>query len=334
MGRELIPSGLIYLADNIAAKQNILGASEEQSARWAKDLNLPRSSETVFFAGCGYQFSSQLQALVSLLRQMDSSAIGTEMPMRLARFQKKLGLDLSGIYSKVLAKSFDNSAQPLESAIKVLRSVGIEPGYLAEDEPCCGALLYHAGLHQEFARNARQAYQKLKSVGVKRVISMVPYCTHALIKLFPLYVEDYDLEVRHFLEIIAKDIASHELRFPRKAKVTYHDPCQLVRYLSLVEEPRRILKSIKDIELVETDWTKGKWATCCGGGGGLEAVFPELSKILAVNRASELLETGAEIIVTHCPGCVMQLKEGLKELKADKVEVLDLSQVIAMAIEK
>jgi Fe-S oxidoreductase len=57
-----------------------------------------------------------------------------------------------------------------------------------------------------------------------------------------------------------------------------------------------------------------------------------MSQILAVNRARELMETGAEMIVTHCPGCVMQLKTGLKELKADKVEVLDLAQVVARAM--
>jgi len=100
-----------------------------------------------------------------------------------------------------------------------------------------------------------------------------------------------------------------------------------------VEEPRQILRAIKGVEFVEPEWTKGEWATCCGGGGGFEAVFPELSQILAVNRARELLETGAEIIVTHCPGCIMQLKSGLKELKADGVEVLDLAQVVAMSME-
>jgi Fe-S oxidoreductase len=92
------------------------------------------------------------------------------------------------------------------------------------------------------------------------------------------------------------------------------------------------LKAIKDIELIEADWTRGEWATCCGGGGGFEAVFPELSQILAVNRAKELVDTGAEIIVTHCPGCIMQLKTGLKELKVNNVEVLDLAQVVAMAM--
>lgn len=334
MSRQLIPPGLIYLADNIISKQNILGVSKEQSAKWAKDLNLPKKAETIFFAGCGYQFSRQLEMLMSLIRRTDKSPIGAELAIRFASFQKKLGLNLPGIYSKVLEITGDTEVPPLKAAIKVLQNFGLQPGYLAEDEPCCGAPLYHAGLHKEFAQNARQAYQKLKSFGVRRVISIVPSCTHALLTLFPTCVEGYDLEVKHFLEVVAENISSRELRFPRQVKVTYHDPCQLARYLGLIDEPRQILRSIEGIELVETEWTKGEWATCCGGGGGFEAVFPELSQILAVNRVSELLETRAEIIVTHCPGCVMQLKDGLKELKADGVEVLDLSQIIAMAMER
>ena len=103
--------------------------------------------------------------------------------------------------------------------------------------------------------------------------------------------------------------------------------------MGLIEEPRQILRAIKGIKLIETDWTNREWATCCGGGGGFEVVFPELSQILAVNRARELVETGAKIIVTHCPGCIMQLEDGLKELKIDDVEVLDLAQVVAMAME-
>jgi Fe-S oxidoreductase len=149
----------------------------------------------------------------------------------------------------------------------------------------------------------------------------------------PSYLDGYDIEVKHFVEVVLEGISSRELRFPREVKVTYHDPCQLGRYLGLIEEPRQILKAIKGIDLVETDWTTGEWATCCGGGGGFEAVFPELSEILAVNRTKELVETGAEIIVTHCPGCIMQLKGGLKELKIDGVEVLDLAQIVAMAME-
>jgi hypothetical protein len=334
MGNELIPPGLTLIADNIASKQNILGVSKAQGARWAKDLDLPKRAETIFFAGCGYQFNSQLEALSGMIRQMDKSAIGSELPMRMAGFQSKLGINLTGLLGKMAAKGPEAEIQPLDAAIKVLRGLGIEPGYLAEEEPCCGAPLYHAGLHKEFGENANKSYQKMKSFGVKQIIGIVPYCTHALLNQFPKYVQGYDIKVKHFLQIVDENISSHELHFPDKVKVTYHDPCQLGRYLRLIEEPRRILKAIKGIELVEPAWTKKEFATCCGGGGGFEVVFPELSETLAINRCSELLETGADIIVTNCPGCIMQLKNALKQLKADKVKVLDLTQLLAMSMEK
>ena len=332
-GKRLIPPGLVYLADNIISKHNILGASKGSGAKWAEGLNLPTKGKTIFFAGCGYQYTSELESLMSLIRKMDKSAIGAELPMSLAGFQKKLGVDAAGIYRKVMARGRGSDAQPLRDAVKVLRNLGVEFGYLADDEPCCGGLLYYIGLQSEFAKNAQEMYKKLKSLGVKRIISIVPSCTYTLRNLIPNSVAGYDLEVKHFSEVVLEGIQSRELRFPREVKVAYHDPCQLARYLGLIEEPRQILRAIKGIELVETDWTNREWATCCGGGGGFEAVFPELSQILAVNRTEELIETGAEIIVTHCPGCIMQLKEGLKELKIDGVEVLDLAQIVAMAME-
>ena len=331
--KGLIPPGLAYMADNITSKHNILGASKGAGAKWAKDLNLPKEAETIFFAGCGYQYSGELESLMSLVRKMDKSAIGSELPMGIAGLQKKLGIDLVGVYRKVSAKGGDSEGEPLKDAVKVLSKLGVKFGYLADDEPCCGGLLHYIGLQDEFAQNARRVYDQLKSHGVKRIIGIVPSCTYTLRNLMPKYIEKYDLEVKHFAEVALEGIRSGELRFPREVKVTYHDPCQLGRYLGLIEQPRQILKAIKGIELVEPQWTSGEWATCCGGGGGFEAVFPELSEILAVNRAKELVDTGAQIIVTNCPGCIMQLKDGLKQLKIDNVEVLDLAQVVAMAME-
>jgi len=331
--RKLIPPGLTYLADNITAKDNILGAAKATGAKWAKGLGLPKEMETIFFAGCGYQYTGELESLMSLIRKVDKSAIDTELTMSLASFQKKLGIDAAGIYRKVMGRGSDADAQPLRDAVKVLDGLGMKFGYLAEDEPCCGGLLYFIGLHQEFAKHAQKVHGRLKVSGVKRIISIVPSCTYTLRRLMANCVNGYDLEVRHFCEVVAENLNSLKLRFPREVKVTYHDPCQLVRYLGLVEEPRQILRAVRGIELVEPERTNKEWATCCGGGGGFEAVFPELSQILAVNRARELMETGGEIIVTHCPGCIMQLKTGLKEIKASGVEVLDLAQVVAMAME-
>jgi Fe-S oxidoreductase len=330
--KGLIPPGLAYIADNFTSKGNILGASKGSGAKWAKDLGLPKRSETVFFAGCGYQYSAELEALSSLIRGMDKSRIGAESSMGIATFGKKLGVDLGGVYRRVAARGSSSDAQPLMDAVKVLGKLGVQFGYLADDEPCCAGLLHYVGLEKEFSENAQRLYGKLKSLGVKRIIGIVPSCTYTLRNLIPHSVPGYDIEVKHFSEVVREKINSIELRFPREVKVVYHDPCQLGRYLGLTEEPRQILRAIKGIELVETEWTHGEWATCCGGGGGFEAVFPELSQILAANRTRELLETGAKIIVTNCPGCILQLRAGLKELKAEDVEVLDLAQVIAMAM--
>ncbi len=329
--KELIPPGLAYIADNIISRQNILGVSPERGAGWAKGLALAERAETIFFAGCGYQYAGELEILMSLVRRMDRSAIGAELPLRLAGWSGKLGVNLAGVYRRAAARSRGADA-PLRDAVRVLRHLGIELGYLGAVEPCCGALLYFTGLRREFARNAQQAYERFKSFGVRRIIGIVPACTYALRDLFPRYVDGYDLEVRHFVEVVAENISSLRLSLPGEVKVTYHDPCQLGRFLGLIDEPRQILGAIRGIKLVEAGGTSGEWATCCGGGGGFEVVFPELSQILAANRARELAETGAKIIVTQCPGCILQLKEGLKEARAGDIEVLDLAQIVARAM--
>jgi len=330
--KGLIPPGLAYLADNITAKQNVMGETKGAGAKWAKDLKLPKEAETVFFAGCGYQYTKKLESLMSLIRGLDKSVVGAELPMAMAGLQKKIGLDLGGVYGKVMGRGGDAEAQPLIDAVNVLKGLGVQFGYLGEDEPCCGGLLYYVGLQKDFAQRAQEVYKKLKSHGVKRIIGVVPSCTYTLRTLVGPHVNGYDIEVKHFVEVVSEKMDSVPMRFPREVKVTYHDPCQMSRYLGLANEPRKVLKGIKGIELVDAAWTAGEWSTCCGGGGGFEAVFPELSHVLAVNRAKELAETGAEIIVTSCPGCIMQLKGGLKELKNDKVEVLDLAQIVAAAM--
>jgi Fe-S oxidoreductase len=332
--KDLIPPGLNYLADNIRQKGNILGASKAEGARWAKGLELSKTKETLFFAGCGYQYGSKLESLMGLIRKMDKSAVGSDMVMGLAGLQKKLGVDATGALLKFMGKGGEDEAAPLKDAVKILRKLGIDPGYLAEEEPCCGGILHYMGLKQEFANHARQVKGTLEAKGAKEIIGIVPSCTYALRKLMPDANPGYELKVRHFSEVVAENIGALKLRFPRNVKVTYHDPCQLVRYMGLVDQPRKILSAIQNLELVETKWTHGEYATCCGGGGGFEAVFPELSEILAVNRVKELLETGAQIIATQCPGCIMQLETGLKVLKVRGVEVLDLAQIVAMSMEE
>ncbi|NLE08239.1 MAG: (Fe-S)-binding protein [Dehalococcoidales bacterium] len=331
--KKLLPPGLAYLANNIKKNDNIVGAGKKEGAAWAKDITFSKNSGTVFFAGCGYQYSSGLETLMSLIKTIDKSPVNTEMMMNLANLQRNMGLDLGGVYRKVMTRGGEADALPLISAVKVLQKLGIEFGYLGEDEPCCGGLLYYIGMQNEFTEHSKEIYKRFKEKGVNEIIGIVPSCTFTLKNLMPGKVGEKDITVKHFSEVVSENLSSLKLRLPEKVKVTYHDPCQLARSMKLIDEPRRIMKSIENLELVEPAWTKGEFATCCGGGGGFEAVFPELSHTLAVNRTKELMALEPDIIVTHCPGCIMQLESGLKDLKIKDVKVLDLAQVVGMALE-
>jgi Fe-S oxidoreductase len=329
-----IPPGLTYIADNINSKDNILGLPAIDKAKWATGIHFKHGSPTVFFAGCGYQYSAMLEPLVKLVRSADRMSVNPDLPVVLAGIPKKLGVDAARIFTAAMTRKESSDADVLKDAVTVLKAAGIELAYLGKEEPCCGAPLYHTGLQREFSEAAHHAYKKLKSQGVKQVISIVPSCTHALRNLSAKFVDGHDIEVRHFIEVVDENIGKLKLKYPHKVKVTYHDPCQLGRYMGLLEQPRRVLRAIGNVELVEPQWTAGEWSTCCGGGGGFEVVFPDMSLTLATNRVNELAATGAEIIATHCPGCLMQLKSGLKALKNDKIEVLDLATLIARSLQE
>ncbi len=245
-----------------------------------------------------------------------------------------MGVDVAGLYTKFMSRDEGSDGPVLHDAVTVLHALGLEIGYLGAHEPCCGAPLYHMGLRNEFNTNAQKAYEKLKAGGVRKIISIVPSCTHALRDLFPKAVNGFDIEVEHFVEVVAEKIGGKKFKYPRKVKVVYHDPCQLGRYMGLLAQPRHVLRSIENIELIEPQWTSGEWSTCCGGGGGFEVVFPDISQTLAVGRVTELAETGADIIATHCPGCLMQLKSGIKQLKKTDIEVVDLATLVARSLPK
>ena len=329
---KLVPAGLAYIADNINGKDNILGLPRSAKSGWADGLDFSGDNTTIFFAGCGYQYSSMLEPLVTLVRTADRMSIDPALPVVLAGMPKKLGVDVAGIYTKVMSRDSGNDTEVLRDAVSVLKSLGIDFGYLGSDEPCCGAPLYHMGLQKEFAANAAKAYAKLKASGVKKIIGIIPSCTHALRSLFTTCIPGYDIEVRHFIEVVAEKIRHGQFKYPQKVKIAYHDPCQLGRYMGILDQPRQVLKALENVELAEPEWTAGEWSTCCGGGGGFEVVFPDMSQTLAMGRVNELAETGADIITTQCPGCLMQLKSGLKELKKANIEVMDLASLLARSI--
>ncbi len=127
------------------------------------------------------------------------------------------------------------------------------------------------------------------------------------------------------LEFVAERI--HLLPFPKngskeKIRVTYHDPCHLVRAQGVSQAPRKILMALPGVEFVELKDAN----ICCGGGGSFQFDFPQISKGITENKLKNIRETGASILVTGCPGCRMTIGGNLTE--KDQIQVLHPLQLV------
>ncbi len=331
--KEVVPIPHIYIRGNILEKGNMLGVAGDKAA-WAKDLNLPRNAEFTFFAGCGYQFMRYVEGMMKAAASMEKIGLGMERSIGISKVFGKIGINLPSITAKVTAAGKEDTYTIiLVSAARILQKLGVDIGYMYEDEPCCGSPLYYSGFLDDYIENANKNFEVFKSLGIQRLIGLIPACTASLRDYYPKYVEGYDLEVYHFIEVVAQRLKETNIKPKLKEKLTiaYHDPCQLSRYLEIVDAPREVMASIKGLELREPDPEQCKqWSTCCGGGG-LEAGSPELCERLGLRRVEELLNTGANVIVSHCPACVMQLKRSTEKMKAD-VNVMDLVEILDEAL--
>ncbi len=120
-------------------------------------------------------------------------------------------------------------------------------------------------------------------------------------------------DITEFLVDVAKlpPTAYHTAPEFKGKTVTWHEPCHLGRYLGVKEQPRKILKALKDIKFVEMPDAD----RCCGMAGTFSIYFYDLSQKIAAKKADAIASTGADIVVTDCPGCQIQLIDTLKRLK-------------------
>lgn len=109
------------------------------------------------------------------------------------------------------------------------------------------------------------------------------------------------------------------------AKVTYHDPCHLVRGLQITKEPRKLLSDMGN-ELVEMEDS----ASCCGFGGSFSLFYYQLSARVNDAKIQKIKATGADYVVTSCPGCVMHIRDGLYRAHSGQ-KVLHIAELVAKA---
>ena len=218
----------------------------------------------------------------------------------------------------------------LVKMVQILQTAGMDLNHFGEEE-CCGAVLHTTGYWDEFQQNSTAFITLLEQKGIQEIITPCPSCYKTFRQTYSEFFPDFNLRVRHVVEVILELIENKQLEFTKaiEKRVTWHDPCHLGRFMGLFEEPRKIIKSIPGIELVEMEHNRYE-AKCCGGGGGLLVEYADTAIDIATNRIKEAEETQAEYLVTMCPTCREVLARAAR-YNDSSIQIIDLIELIEMA---
>ncbi|MFC2033169.1 (Fe-S)-binding protein [Chloroflexota bacterium] len=200
--------------------------------------------------------------------------------------------------------------------IDLLNKNGVEV-IMPKEQGCCGAPVYLAAGDLDTGRKMADANIKaFADLDVDYIICNCATCLSAM-KDYVKHLADTPerkeayakfadklIDITVFLVNVLKLPASAYKAAPDAVgkKVTWHDPCHFHRYLDIKEEPRQLLRSIPDIEFVEM--TRPDW--CCGMAGSFSMKYYDTSKKIADKKIETIKDTGADILVTGCPGCMIQ----------------------------
>jgi len=234
------------------------------------------------------------------------------------------------------AGSFDDKNKKVTQAMaKLLRRAGIDVSILGPSEMCTGDSARRSGNEYLFQMLAMPNIEMLNGMGVQKIITQCPHCFNTLLNEYPQLGGHY--EVVHHTQLLEQLIADGRLDMSQASldeRITYHDSCYLGRHNDVYMAPRKVVGSIKGIEVVEMprNGTKGM---CCGAGGARMWMEESIGTKVNDERAREALSTGATRIATACPFCYIMMDDGAKAAGADEdtVKVADLAIHVLDAIE-
>ncbi len=234
------------------------------------------------------------------------------------------------------AGAFDDRYKKVSrSFIKLLNHLNIDYAVLGTEESSSGDVARRAGNEMLFQMQAMMNIEVLQGYGVKKIITCDPHAFNTFKNEYPDLGGDFEL--LHHSQFLKSLIESGVLKMDsgkfNGKKITYHDPCYLGRANGEYQAPRDVLNNLGGT-LVEMKRNKS-FALCCGAGGG--QMFKEAEKgdkEIFIERTEDALQTGAEIIVSACPYCMVMLTDGLKySCKEEDVKNYDLAELVAEALE-
>ncbi len=213
--------------------------------------------------------------------------------------------------------------------VEIFQTAEVNFTLLGEDEWCCGFPLIGAGLKDLFQEFVEHNIKAVMERGAKQVVFTCPSCYEMWKEHYPY--KEYGIEIFHSTQYLLEMIQSKNLTLSNLPfKVTYHDPCDLGRGTRTFDTPREVIRSIPGVEFIELPNNREN-CNCCGGGGNLEMIDADLSTNIAKGKIDEILETGAQAVITACQQCVRTMMTYAKRNKV-ALEVMDITQLVRRAI--
>jgi len=198
---------------------------------------------------------------------------------------------------------------------RVLARNGVEV-HVIRPQTCCGALHAHAGERERARELARRNVAAFAGEEVDAIIVNAAGCGAAMKEYGWLLKDDtawatraaeFASRVRDATEFLG-DLGLRAVPSPMRVRAAYDDPCHLLHGQRVREQPRALLAAIPGLEMVpleEADW-------CCGSAGTYNVTQPELARTLLERKVANIEKTGADVVVTANPGCLMQIQSGLR----------------------
>lgn len=229
--------------------------------------------------------------------------------------------------------SYDRRAQKIARAlVHLLQSARVPFGYLYEVEPCCGEAVLSVGHKPYFQEIAQKTLQLFLQNEVQHLVTISPHCYDAFRNHYPPVMAENGILIQHYTQYLSQLIAEGRLSFEHglDLRITFQDPCYLGRHNQEYEAPRHILKAIPGVELVEMEH-HGVDGLCCGGGGGRMWLETAAGERFSDLRVTEAARTGAGILATACPFCIVCLEDSAKVMNTEGLQVMDIAEIAAMA---
>ena len=204
--------------------------------------------------------------------------------------------------------------------IGILNRLGVEVIF-PKHQGCCGIAVFSAGDFETAREMALHNIEVFSRLNPDYIVTGCATCGSALkegwLNLLPnndkekVQFEEFSSHVRDISELLIELSEYRPLRYrstlPKNLRVTYHDPCHLSRYQSVIDQPRKILRQVFGENFVEMD-NDG----CCGMGGSFNIDHYDLSKKIAKKKIDSIARTLADVVISTCPGCTIQLIDNIE----------------------